>query len=108
MKLRNRGKSGPKDSAVGLRCSHFGVLYIETSRRVVHRALDLGVTLFDTADVYGNRGGSETQLGEILGPRRKDIVLATKFAMPMDDSGSMAGASRRYIMTAVEASLKRL
>jgi aryl-alcohol dehydrogenase-like predicted oxidoreductase len=108
MEQRTLGRSGLKVSEVGLGCNNFGVLDVESSRKVVHRALDLGVTLFDTADVYGNRGGSETQLGEILGPRRKDIVLATKFAMPMDDAGSMAGASRRYIMTAVEASLKRL
>src|SRR6185295_11211324 len=52
--------------------------------------------------------GSETLIGEILGPRRKDIVLATKFAMPMDESGKEKGASRAYIMRAVEASLKRL
>jgi aryl-alcohol dehydrogenase-like predicted oxidoreductase len=108
MEQRYLGRSGLKVSEVGLGCNNFGVLDVEASRKVVHRALDVGITLFDTADVYGNRGGSETQLGEILGPRRKDIVLATKFAMPMDDTGSMAGASRRYIMTAVEASLKRL
>lgn len=107
MEQRHLGRSGLKVSQVGLGCNNFGVLDVEASRKVVHRALDLGVTLFDTADVYGNRGGSETQLGEILGPRRKDIVLATKFGMPMDDVGSM-GASRRYIMSAVEASLKRL
>jgi aryl-alcohol dehydrogenase-like predicted oxidoreductase len=58
--------------------------------------------------VYGGRGRSEIQLGEILGPRRKQIVLATKFGMPMDDAGGKKGASRRYIMEAVEASLKRL
>jgi aryl-alcohol dehydrogenase-like predicted oxidoreductase len=108
MEQRYLGRSGLKVSEVGLGCNNFGVLDVEASRKVVHHALDLGVTLFDTADVYGNRGGSETQLGEILGPRRKDIVLATKFAMPMDDTGQMAGASRRYIMAAVEASLKRL
>lgn len=107
MEQRHLGRSGLKVSQVGLGCNNFGVLDVEASRKVVHRALDLGITLFDTADVYGNRGGSETQLGEILGPRRKDIVLATKFGMPMDDVGSM-GASRRYIMSAVEASLKRL
>jgi aryl-alcohol dehydrogenase-like predicted oxidoreductase len=76
---------------------------------VVHKALDLGITLFDEADIYGDpRGNSETCLGRILGPRRKDIVLATKFARPMDGSGRFEGASRRYIVAEVEASLKRL
>jgi aryl-alcohol dehydrogenase-like predicted oxidoreductase len=74
----------------------------------VHKALDLGVTLFDTADTYGERGGSETILGEVLGERRKQIVLATKFGMPMDDAGILKGASRRYILSEVEASLRRL
>jgi len=106
MEQRHLGGSGLKVSEVGLGCNNFGVLDIESSRKVVHRALDIGVTLFDTADVYGNRGGSETQLGEILGPQRKDIVLATKFGMAMDDTGG--GASRRYIVAACEASLKRL
>ncbi len=108
MELRNVGRSGLKVSVVGLGCNNFGVLDIESSRKVVHRALDLGVTLFDTADVYGNRGGSETQLGAILGSRRKDIVLATKFGMKMDEAGLKAGASRHYIVDAVEASLVRL
>ena len=75
---------------------------------MIHKALDLGITLFDTADVYGERGGSETVMGRILGDDRKRIVLATKFAMPMDDSGEKAGGSRRYIMTAIEDSLRRL
>jgi aryl-alcohol dehydrogenase-like predicted oxidoreductase len=79
---------------------------VEASRRVVDRALDLGITLFDTADVYGNRGGSESQLGEILGERRKRIVLATKFGMAMGDGKS--GASRKYVAEACEASLKCL
>jgi aryl-alcohol dehydrogenase-like predicted oxidoreductase len=108
MELRNLGRSGLRVSLVGLGCNNFGMLPIERSRQVVDRALDLGITLFDTADVYGKRGGSEEQLGEILGPRRKEIVLATKFGMPMDDSGAKKGASRPYIMEAVEASLKRL
>ena len=68
----------------------------------------IGITLFDTADMYGGRGGSETQLGEILGHRRKEIVLASKFGMAMSDDGTKIGASRRYIMSAVEDSLKRL
>jgi aryl-alcohol dehydrogenase-like predicted oxidoreductase len=108
MQTRTLGKNGPQVSVVGLGCNNFGALDLERSRAVVHRALDAGITLFDTADVYGNRGGSEEQLGQILGARRKDIVLATKFAMPMDDSGAKSGGSRAYIMEAVEASLTRL
>jgi len=106
MEQRYLGKSGLRVSEVGLGCNNFGVLDVESSRKVVHRALDLGVTLFDTADVYGNRGGSEVQLGRLLGARRKDVVVATKFGMPMDEGGG--GASRRYIMAACEASLDRL
>ena len=108
MEFRNLGRSGLRVSLVGLGCNNFGMLDIESSRKVIHRALDLGITLFDTADVYGNKGGSEQQLGEILGSRRKDIVLATKFGMQMDDAGVKLGGSRRYIMEAVEASLTRL
>src|SRR5499426_2478147 len=109
MEQRRLGAAGLQMSLLGLGCNNFGGrIDLEASRKVVHKALDLGITLFDTADVYGNRGGSETCLGEILGARRKDIVLATKFAMPMDAEGKLKGASRRYIMAAVEASLKRL
>jgi aryl-alcohol dehydrogenase-like predicted oxidoreductase len=109
LKFRNLGSSGLLVSEIGLGCNNFGMrLDAEGSRKVIHKALDLGITLFDTADVYGNKGGSETLIGEILGPRRKDIVLATKFAMPMDEKGKEKGASRTYIMRAVEASLKRL
>jgi aryl-alcohol dehydrogenase-like predicted oxidoreductase len=108
MKKRQLGRSGIEVSVVGLGCNNFGILDVEASRRVVGRALDAGVTLFDTADIYGNRGGSESQLGEILGNRRKDIVLATKFGMAMDDQADTARASRSYIASAVEASLKRL
>jgi aryl-alcohol dehydrogenase-like predicted oxidoreductase len=109
MRLRNLGRSGLRVSLVGLGCNNFGGrIDLDASREVVHRALDVGITLFDTADIYGERGGSEEALGAILGDRRKDIVLATKFASPMDDEGVLKGASRRYIMSAVEASLKRL
>lgn len=109
MILRNLGKSGLRVSLVGLGCNNFGLrIDLERAKAVVHRALDAGITLFDTADSYGGMGGSEKALGEILGPRRKDIVLATKFAMPMDDVGVKRGASRSYIMAAVEDSLKRL
>ncbi|MGG5820234.1 aldo/keto reductase [Falsiroseomonas sp. HW251] len=109
MEIRNLGTSGLRVSAIGLGCNNFGGrIDLEASRQVVHAALDAGITLLDTADVYGERGGSETVLGEILGPRRKDIVLATKFGMAMDDAGVKKGGSRRYIMAAVEDSLRRL
>lgn len=109
MQIRNLGGSGLRVSAVGLGCNNFGQRTdLETSRKVIHKAIDLGVTLFDTADIYAGRGGSETVLGEVLGPRRKDIVLATKYAKPMSDDGAKQGASRRYIMAAVEDSLRRL
>src|SRR5215472_8894289 len=107
MEKRQLGKSGIAVSVIGLGCNNFGAMKVDASRRVVDRALEMGITLFDTADVYGNRGGSEEQLGEILGPRRKNIVLATKFGMAMDDDEGKARGSRAYIMEAVEASLKR-
>ena len=109
MELRNLGVSGLRVSLVGIGCNNFGMkLDLAGTRAVVHACLDAGITLFDTADVYGNRGQSETQLGELLGPRRKEIVLATKFGLPMADDGTKKGASRRYIMNAVEDSLRRL
>ena len=108
MILRNLGKSGLRVSVVGLGCNNFGQrMDLQSSQAVIHKALDCGITLFDTADVYGGRGGSETVLGQVLGERRKDIVLASKFGMAMDDA-EKNGASRRYIMSAVEASLTRL
>ena len=109
MDFRNVGRSGLRVSLVGLGCNNFGGrIDFEATKHVVHRALDAGITLFDTADTYGNRGHSESFLGELLGDRRKDIVLATKFGMAMDDAGVKKGASRRYLMSAVEASLARL
>jgi aryl-alcohol dehydrogenase-like predicted oxidoreductase len=109
MQIRNLGGSGLRVSAVGLGCNNFGQRTdLETSRKVIHRAIDLGITLFDTADIYAGMGGSEIVLGEVLGDRRKDIVLATKFSKPMSTDGTKQGASRRYIMSAVEASLVRL
>ena len=109
MQIRNLGGSGLRVSAVGLGCNNFGQRTdLEASRKVIHRALDLGITLFDTADIYAGMGGSETVLGAVLGDRRKDIVLATKYSKPMATDGTKQGASRRYIMSAVEASLKRL
>jgi aryl-alcohol dehydrogenase-like predicted oxidoreductase len=109
MEVRTLGSGGPQVSLLGLGCNQFGgTCDFAASRAVVETALDLGVTFFDTADTYGDRGGSEMFLGRILGTRRKDVVLATKFGMAMDDQGKLQGGSRRYVMSAVEASLKRL
>jgi aryl-alcohol dehydrogenase-like predicted oxidoreductase len=106
---RTLGKSGLEVSSVGLGCNNFGMrIDLEASRKVIHKALDAGITLFDTADIYGNMGGSETILGQVLGERRKDIILATKFSGPMAAGKNRKEASRRYIMMAIEASLKRL
>ncbi|HTO64534.1 MAG TPA: aldo/keto reductase [Bradyrhizobium sp.] len=109
MEIRNLGSSGLRVSAVGLGCNNFGQrIDLEASRKVIHKAIDLGITLFDTADIYAGQGGSETVLGTVLGDRRKDIALATKYSKPMAADGTKQGASRRYIMNAVEASLTRL
>lgn len=109
MAERYLGTTDLRVSPVGLGCNNFGVrLDLAAARGVVHAALDAGITVFDTADIYGKRGGSESILGEALGARRKEAVLVTKFGLPMDDEGQLKGGSRRYVMTAVEASLKRL
>ena len=109
MEQRNLGRSGLIVSAVGLGCNNFGGRIDEAATRaVVHKALDLGITFFDGADTYGAQGASEEFLGRALAGRREEIVLATKFARPMDREGRLQGASRRYIVSAVEASLRRL
>ena len=106
---RTLGHSGLKVSSVGLGTNNFGGrLDLDASRLVIHKALDLGINFFDTADIYGNKGGSETILGKVLGEKRKDIIIATKFGNAVDDEGKLKGASRRYIFSAIEASLTRL
>ena len=107
MQFRNLGRSGLRVSLVGLGCNNFGGrIDLDATRKVVDAAIEHGITLFDTADIYGEKGGSETALGQVLGTRRKDIVLASKFGMKMFHGGE--GGSRRYIMNAVEESLQRL
>jgi aryl-alcohol dehydrogenase-like predicted oxidoreductase len=109
MHKRKLGNSNLDVSIVGLGANNFGNrIDAAASRLVIDKALDAGITFIDTADSYGNGGGSEEILGNVLGPRRKDIVLATKFALVLDGSGRRTDASRRYIMQAVEASLRRL
>jgi aryl-alcohol dehydrogenase-like predicted oxidoreductase len=111
MNLRNLGSSGLKVSAVGLGCNNLGGrLDREGSQKLIPAAIDLGITLFDTADSYpvGRPGVSEELLGETLGARRSQVVIATKFANVMGPGEMMRGGSRRWIMTAVEGSLRRL
>ena len=109
MEIRNLGRSGLRVSSIGLGCNNFGGrLDLEATRSVIVAAFDAGITLFDTADVYGEKGGSETLMGQVIGGIRHEIVLASKFCMPMDEAETLKGGSRRYIMQAVEASLRRL
>ena len=106
------GPSGLVVSRVGLGCNNFGArMADEDVPAVVHAAIDAGVTLFDTADIYGNVGGSETLLGKALRGRRDQVVVATKFGMDMQGANGPdwgARGSRRYIRIAVENSLRRL
>lgn len=108
MRTRPLGDTGLEVSVVGLGCNNFGGRIDEAaSRAVIDAALDAGVTFFDTADVYGNRGGSEEIIGRALAGRRDRVVLATKFGHDMG-SGEEARGSRAYIRKALDASLRRL
>jgi aryl-alcohol dehydrogenase-like predicted oxidoreductase len=106
VRYRALGVGGPEVSVVGLGCNNFGRRVDEAgTRAVVDAALDVGITLFDTADVYGNSGDSERFLGAALRGRRNRVVLATKFGGRMEGRG---GGSRAHIRQAVDASLGRL
>jgi aryl-alcohol dehydrogenase-like predicted oxidoreductase len=113
MRFRRLGDSGLVVSVVGVGCNNFSSrIDADRTREVVHAALDAGVNLFDTADIYGNpQGGSEELLGAALGRHRADVIVATKFGMDMHGANGPdwgARGSRRYIYRAVEASLRRL
>ena len=108
MQLRRLGNSGLKVSVIGLGCNNFGMRIDQAqTRMVVDAALDAGINFFDTADIYGG-SKSEVFLGEALKGRREKAVLATKFANPMGEGAYLRGGARRYIVKAVEDSLKRL
>lgn len=106
MERRVIGGTDLSVSAVGLGGLSIGLIPLDQSRRVIDAALDCGINFIDTANVYANGGGSEEHIGAVLGSRRKDVVLATKFGLTVD--GKDRGASRRHIITAIEGSLKRL
>ena len=112
MKRRTIPACGLEVSLVGLGCNNFaGHCGREETRAVIDKAIEVGITFFDTSDSYppgGPGGASEELMGEVLGARRKDVVLATKFGSMLDKDPDRKGASRRYIMRAVEDSLRRL
>ena len=113
MRYRSLGDSGLMVSVTGLGCNNFGRrVDLAGTRAVVDAAIDAGITLFDTADIYGDGGASEELLGEVLAGRRDQVVLATKFGHQGYDMGygAAAGAKggRSYIRRAVERSLRRL
>ena len=110
MHYRTLGRTGIKVSPYALGAMMFGAVGNddrEESIRIIHKALDAGINFVDTADMY-SYGGSEEIVGEALKGRREHVVLATKSHLPMGDDPNQRGNSRRWIMTAVENSLRRL
>jgi aryl-alcohol dehydrogenase-like predicted oxidoreductase len=108
MRTRTLGDGGPEVSVVGIGCNNFGGrVDLDGTRAVVDAALDVGITLLDTADIYGGGGGSEELLGRVLEGRRERVLIATKFGGDMGD-GTTARGSREYVRKAVTASLRRL
>jgi len=109
MRTRSLGRDGPEVSAVGLGCNNFGRrIDRERTHAVIDAALDEGITLLDTADIYGGDGTSETYIGEALAVRRDGVVLATKFGNRMSGGPDAPGGSRAWIRFAVAGSLRRL
>jgi aryl-alcohol dehydrogenase-like predicted oxidoreductase len=108
VRTRTLGDDGPEVTVVGLGTNNFGPrIDFDAARAVVDAALDAGISLFDTADIYG-QGTSEDFIGRALDGRRDRVLLATKFGKPMDESPSDRRGSRDYIRSAVEGSLRRL
>jgi aryl-alcohol dehydrogenase-like predicted oxidoreductase len=111
MHYRTLGRTGMKVSPYALGAMMFGASIgnpdHDDSIRIIHKALDAGINFIDTADAY-SRGESEQIVGQALRGRRDEVVLATKVSLPMGDDPNQQGASRRWIMTEVENSLRRL
>jgi aryl-alcohol dehydrogenase-like predicted oxidoreductase len=109
MEYRNLGNSGLQVSVVGLGCNNFGGrMDQESTTAVINSAIENGITFFDTADVYGGQGKSEEFMAPAIKPHRRNIVLATKSHSPMGEGPYWQGSSRKYIVEAVEACLRRL
>jgi len=108
VEYRNLGRSGLQVSVVGLGCNNFGGrVDAAGTKAVVDQCIEEGITFFDTADVYGS-GLSEEYLGPALKPHRHDIVIATKASAPMGEGPYWRGTSRKYLIEAVDACLRRL
>ena len=110
MELRPLGRTGVHVSNLCLGTMMFGAwgnTDHDDAIRIIHRALDAGVNFVDTADVY-SAGESEEIVGKALKGRRDDVVLATKFFVPMGEDPNQRGGSRRWIVKALEDSLRRL
>src|ERR1051325_1591932 len=108
MRTRQLGDRGPEVSLIGLGTNNFGGRCdYEQTRAVIDAALDEGVTLFDTADIY-SQGTSEEYIGRALEGRRGRFLLATKFGKPMNGGPDVPRGSREYVRWAVEGSLRRL
>ncbi|GAA3389527.1 aldo/keto reductase [Cryptosporangium minutisporangium] len=110
MQYRTLGRTGVQVSTLVLGAMNFGAIGRTSQHEataIVHAALDGGVNLIDTADMY-SQGGSEEMVGKAIAGRRDDVVLATKAAMPMGDERNHRGSSRRWLFTALDDSLRRL
>lgn len=110
MQYRTLGRTGMQVSTLALGAMNFGSIGRTTQEEataIVDAALEAGVNLIDTADMYG-RGESEEMVGKAIAGRRDDIVLATKAGMPMSDERNHQGSSRRWLVTALDDSLRRL
>ena len=108
MEYRNLGNSGLQVSVVGLGCNNFGGrVDAAQTKVVVDKCIEMGITLFDTADIYG-RGKSEEFMAPAIKPHRRNIVIATKAAASMGEGPYWSGLSRRYLMDALDESLRRL
>ncbi|MGD0423937.1 MAG: aldo/keto reductase [Candidatus Bathyarchaeia archaeon] len=112
MEYVNLGRTGTKVSRICLGCMSFGndapwKIELEEARKLVNKAIDLGINFFDTANVY-SLGRSEEITGQCLKPYRDNVILATKVYFPMGQGQNDSGLSRRHIMQQIRASLKRL